>query len=66
LNGLKYILHKEMIAIQRKVGKVGNNLIGLAFTLVAKHYTTLEYIEEDEKESIAHLQCPKKTRKRTL
>jgi hypothetical protein len=41
-------------------------LIGLAFTVVAKHYTTLEYIEEDEEESIAHLQCPKKTRKRML
>jgi hypothetical protein len=55
-----------MIVILRKAGKVGNNLIGLAYTLVAKHYTTLEYIEEDEGKSIAHLQCPKRTRKRAL
>lgn len=37
---LKVQLHKEMIAIQKKARKVGNNLIGLARTLVAKHYTT--------------------------
>ncbi len=36
----KVQLHKEMIVIQKKARKVGNNLIGLAFTLVAKHYTT--------------------------
>jgi hypothetical protein len=33
---------------------------------VAKHYVTLEYIEEDEEELIAFLQRPKKTRKRTF
>jgi hypothetical protein len=33
---------------------------------MAKHYTALKYIEEDEEEPIAHLQCPKKTRMRTL
>jgi hypothetical protein len=38
--------------------------MGLAFTLVAKCYATLKYIEKDKKEPIAHLQCPKKTRKR--
>jgi hypothetical protein len=36
----KVQLHKEMIAIQKKAKKVRNNLIGLALTLVAKHYTT--------------------------
>jgi hypothetical protein len=59
-------LHAEMIIVQRKAREVRNNLIGLVFTLVAKHYITLKYIEEDEEESIAHLQCPKKTRKRML
>ncbi len=39
-----------MIIVQRKVGKVGNNLIELALTIVAKHYATFEYIEEDEEE----------------
>ncbi len=38
----KMRLHKEMIAAQRKVGKIGNSLVGHVFTLVAKHYTTLK------------------------
>ncbi len=41
-------------------------MIGPTLTLVAKHYTTLEYTKEDEEEPIAFLQCPKKTRKRTF
>jgi hypothetical protein len=40
-------------------------LIGLALTLVAKHFAALKYTKEDEKEPIAFLQCIKKTRKRT-
>ncbi len=44
----KVRLHKEMIAIQRKARRVGNNLISLALILVVKHYTTLEYTKEGE------------------
>jgi hypothetical protein len=55
-----------MIAVQRKVGKVGNSLIGLAFTFVTKYFDALEYTKEDEEKPIIFLQCPKKTRKRTL
>jgi hypothetical protein len=62
----KVQLHKEMITIQRKAKKVGNNLVGPTFTLVTKYYATLEYTKEDEEELIVHLQRPKKTRKRTL
>jgi hypothetical protein len=40
-------------------------LIGLALTLVAKHFAALKYTKEDEEEPIAFLQCIKKTRKRT-
>jgi hypothetical protein len=43
-----------MIVAQRKVRKVRNSLIGLTFTLVAKHYVALEYTKEDEEEPIAH------------
>jgi hypothetical protein len=41
-------------------------LIGLFFTLVAKHYVALKYTKEDEEEPIAFLQWPKKTRKKTF
>ncbi len=51
----KVQLQKEMIAISKKAKKVGNSLIGPVFTLVAKHYVALEYIEEDEEEPIAYL-----------
>jgi hypothetical protein len=44
----KVKLHKDMIVVQRKAGKIGNNLLGLAFTLVVKHYSALEYTKEDE------------------
>jgi hypothetical protein len=44
----KVILHKEMIVVQRRVGKVRNNLVGLVLTLVMKHYSALEYTKEDE------------------
>jgi hypothetical protein len=37
-----------MIAIYKKAIKVVNNLIGHVFTLVAKHYAALKYIDEDE------------------
>jgi hypothetical protein len=47
-------------------GEIRSSLIGLAFTLVAKHYMTLKYTKEDEKQPIEHVQCPKKTRKKTL
>jgi hypothetical protein len=50
-----------MIVVQKKVGKVGNNLIEPALTIVAKHYATLEYIEEDEEEPIA---MPKKEKEK--
>ncbi len=51
----KVQLHKEMIIIQRKARKVGNSLIGRAFTLVIKYYVALEYVEEDEKEPIVFI-----------
>jgi hypothetical protein len=44
-----------MIIIQRKARKVGNSLIGRAFTLVIKYYVALEYVEEDEKEPIVFI-----------
>jgi hypothetical protein len=62
----KVRLNKEMITIQMKARKVGNSLIGLALTLVAKHYVVLEYTKENEKEPITFSQRPKKTRKKTL
>lgn len=43
-----------------------NNLIGLALTLVAKHYVASKYTKEDKHEPIVFLQHPKKTRKRTF
>jgi hypothetical protein len=55
-----------MIIVQRKVGKIRNNLVGHALSLVAKHYTTLKYTKENEEQPIGHLQHPKKTRKKTL
>jgi len=48
------------------VGKIKNSLVGHAFILVAKHYTTLKYTKEDEERPIGHLQHPKKIRKKTL
>jgi len=62
----KVILHKEMIVVQRKVGKVRNNLVGLVLTLVMKHYSALEYTKEDEEQPIGHFQCLINTRRRTL
>ncbi len=59
----KVWLHKKMIVIQKKVGKVGNNLFGLAFTFVTKYFDALEYTKEDEEKLIIFLRCPKKTRK---
>ncbi len=41
-------------------------MIGPTLILVAKHYIALKYTKEDEEEPIAHLQRPKKTRKRTV
>jgi hypothetical protein len=41
-------------------------LIIPTLTFVAKHYVALKYTKENEEELIAHLQCPKKTRKRML
>jgi hypothetical protein len=55
----KLWLHKEIIAIQKKARKVGNNLVGHALTLIAKHYAILEYIEEDEELSIGQVSLPK-------
>jgi len=52
-----------MIVIHKKVGKVGNNLFGLAFTFVTKYFDALEYTKKDEEKLIIFLQCPKKTRK---
>jgi hypothetical protein len=60
----KVRLHKEMVAVQGKVGKIGNSLVGPTLILVTKYYITLEYMKEDEEELITHLQCPKKTTKR--
>ncbi len=62
----KVRLHKEVIAIQRTAGKVGNSLIGPALTLIVKYYVALEYTKEDEEELIIFLQRPKKTRKKML
>jgi hypothetical protein len=45
-----------MITVQRKAIKIGNNLVGYVFILVAKYYIALEYMEEDEEELIMHLQ----------
>jgi hypothetical protein len=53
-----------MIIVQKKAKKVGNSLIGLAFTLVAKHYATLEYIKEDEDELIVVFNAQRKQGKR--
>jgi len=45
-----------MITVQRKAIKIGNNLVGYVFILVAKYYIAPKY-EEDEEELIMHLQC---------
>jgi hypothetical protein len=62
----KVRLHKKMIVVHRKVGKVGNSLIGHALTFVTKYFDTLEYTKENENKLIIFLQCPKKTRKKTF
>jgi hypothetical protein len=58
----KVWLYQEIIAIQKKAKKARNNLVGHAFTLVAKHFATLEYIKEDEELSIGQFHCQKITR----
>lgn len=60
----KVWLHKEIIIIQKKARKLGNNLVGHALALIAKHYATLEYIEKDEGLSIGQFHCQKITRKK--
>jgi hypothetical protein len=42
----KVRLHKDMVVVQRKARKIGNNLVGHALILIVKHYSALEYIEE--------------------
>jgi hypothetical protein len=50
----KMRLHKEMIVVKRKVGKVGNYFVNPPFTLVAKYYSALEYTKEDKEQPIRH------------